>query len=86
MSDAFRHSADATFAPARRLLAVTPSDVADLAVIPKALHIGVGGTISIIGADDTDPVTLTVDAGLLPVRARRVRATGTTATSIVALY
>lgn len=87
MSDAFSTHADSVFSPARRLRAVTPSDSTDLtAGIAKALLIGVGGTISVIAADDTAAVTLTVEAGILPVRVKRVRATGTTATSIVALY
>ena len=87
MSDAFSLNADTVFSPARRLRAVTPSNDADLALgVCKALLIGGAGTIEIIAADDADAVTLTVAAGILPVRARRVRAAGTTATGIVALY
>ena len=77
---------DGIMAPARRLLPVTPDDNVDLAELPRALWIGVGGTISIIAADDSAAVTLTVAGGLLPVRAKRVRASGTTATGIAALY
>jgi hypothetical protein len=85
MSDRFPE--DSVFTQARRVRAVTPNNDADLTDgVCKALLIGVGGTISLIAADDTDAVTLTVEAGILPVRAKRVRATGTTATSIVALY
>lgn len=87
MSDAFALNADSVFAPARRVRAVTPADDTDLSLgVCKALLIGGGGTISLIAADDTAAVTLTVEAGVLPVRAKRVRATGTTATDIVALY
>lgn len=84
MSDRFPE--DAAYYSARRLVAVTPNDSADLTVIPKALLIGVGGTLTITAADDTSSVALTVSAGVLPVRAKRVFATGTTATGIVALY
>jgi hypothetical protein len=71
----------------RSLRAVTPSDTLDLPDgAARALIIGVGGTLSVIAVDDTDAVTLTVGPGLLPLRARRVRATGTTAASIVAGY
>jgi hypothetical protein len=87
MSDAFALNADVVFAPARRVRAVSPDNDNDLALGPcKALYISVAGTLSIIAADDTDAVSLTVQAGVLPVRVRRVRATGTAATGIVALY
>lgn len=72
--------------PARKLLAVTPHDTNELDLLPNALSFGADGTVSIIAQDDTAPVTVTVKAGqILPVRARIVRATGTTATGIVAL-
>lgn len=78
--------ADSVEAPARRCAAVTPNDGADLPGAPcKALWIGVAGTVALIAADDTASVTLNCPQGLLPIRARRVLATGTTATSIVAL-
>ena len=86
MADLFSNNADTVFSPARKMVAVTPNDSADLADIPKALLIGVGGTLTITAADDTSSVALTVSAGVLPVRAKRVFATGTTATGIVALY
>lgn len=72
--------------PATRLRAVTPSDTLDLDFIPKALYIGTGGSISIIALEDSAPITLTnVVAGtFIPVRAKFVRATGTTASGIVA--
>lgn len=73
---------------ARQLRAVTPVDTADLSISPcRALWIGVAGDVALIAEGDTDAVTLTaVEAGLLPVRAKRVLSTGTTATDIVALY
>lgn len=72
--------------PATRLRAVTPSDTLDLDFIPKALYIGTGGNISIIALEDSVAVTISnVAAGsILPIRAKFVRATGTTASGIVA--
>lgn len=71
---------------AKRLLAVTPHDTNELEYVTKALFIGAGGTISIIAQEDTAAVSLTVATGsIVPVRAKIVRATGTTATGIVAL-
>lgn len=86
MSDTFIND-DRAWSPARKLRAVTPNDSTDLAAGPcKALLIGGAGTISVIAVDDSSEVSLTVAAGILPVRAKRVRSTGTTATGIVALY
>jgi hypothetical protein len=73
---------------ARKLLAVTPHDTNDQAISGcRGLWIGVAGNVAIIAKDDTAAVTLTgVPIGLLPVQAKRVMATNTTATTIVALF
>lgn len=68
--------------------AVTPSDSVELSVIPKALYIGTGGTVILRGAAEgaTDVTFKNVASGqILDVAARYVRATGTTASDIVAL-
>jgi hypothetical protein len=77
---------DTTDFPAKSLRAVTPHDTNELEYVSKALFIGNGGTLSLIAQEDTSAVSLTVGAGqIVPVRAKIVRATGTTATGIVAL-
>jgi hypothetical protein len=88
MADAFAGAADAVFAPATRGVAVVPHDGNPLADIPKALFVGVGGDLVARGVNDNADVTFrNLGAGsVLPFRARFVRATGTTAGSIVALY
>jgi hypothetical protein len=88
MADSFSNSADAVSAPARRAAAVTPSDSVALTDIPKALYVGRGGTLVARGVDDAADVSfVNVGAGaILPIRARYVRATGTSAGDIVALY
>lgn len=72
---------------ARSLIAVTPDDGVELAKVTKALYIGTAGNVSIRAADDASSVTFVgVPAGtILPVRARQVYNSGTTAGSIVAL-
>lgn len=75
-----------SFAPARSLAAVTPHDSNELAAGCKALHIGGAGTITLIAVDDSVAVQLTVAQGILPIRAKVVKSTGTSATLIVALY
>lgn len=80
---------DPLTASARRLLAVVPNDAADLPEIPKALWIMAPGTLKIVGADDASNAGTSMGdlpAGtVVPVRARRVLATGTTATVVALL-
>ncbi|THD38347.1 MAG: hypothetical protein E7773_00930 [Sphingomonas sp.] len=88
MSDPFQSSTDAVSAPARRALAVTPHDTNPLTDIPKALYVGTGGAITMRGVDGTaDQLWKNVAAGaILPFRAQYIRATGTTAADLLALY
>jgi hypothetical protein len=80
------------FQQAERSYAVTPSDATNFAQgVCESLWIGVGGTISYIPFDPANAaggtaVATTVGAGLFPVRAKRVNATGTSASQIVAFY
>jgi hypothetical protein len=86
--DAYRSHAPSSGAPARRAEAVTPSDTTDLTTYAKALYVGGAGDIRLlpVGADDAEIVTLKAHPiGYVAVQTRRVLATGTTATSIVAL-
>src|SRR5262245_50396690 len=83
---------------ARMLRTVTPSDTADLPDgIPDALWINTSGLVNVclVGEDDEPNGSLGVGGriifsivgpGILDVRPRRVMATGTTATNIVAFY
>nr|WP_314436854.1 hypothetical protein [uncultured Brevundimonas sp.] len=82
------HGRDAS-GPARRATTVTPSDAADLPIYAKALYVGVAGNLRVLttGAEDADAVTfVNHPVGWLPVQVRRVLATGTTATQIVAAF
>lgn len=64
------------------LFAITPSDSVALTTIPKALLCTVAGNVAVRGTGST-PVTIPVTIGqILPIRARYVYATGTTATVI----
>lgn len=88
MADQFSSRADTVTAPATRGTAVTPNDSAPLADLPKALWVGNGGTLVVRGPGDSGDVTLVgVPSGsVVPYRAHYVRATGTSASAIVALY
>lgn len=71
---------------ANKLTSVTPSDSTDLVGV-RALYVGGAGNINVLAYGDTSPVVLAVSAGtILPIFAKRVYATSTTATLIVAMY
>ena len=73
--------------PAIRGATVTPSDSTDLAFVTRALHVGTGGDIAVDFAESGSAIVLKsiASGATLPYRVKRVRATGTTATDIVAL-
>jgi hypothetical protein len=72
--------------PASNVFDITPADGADLALFARAIRVGGSGTLK-IDAAQSGTVTLTVFAGeVVPIRTRRVYATGTTATGLVGLY
>lgn len=85
MADIFS-SGDSLTAPARAPYPLIPSDTDPLPVLPKGIYVGVGGDVVLRGADSTTDVTYRnlPDASYLNVRASFVRATGTTATSLIA--
>lgn len=86
MSDAFTSHIDTSSAPSRAPYAVEPDDTRRLDPLPKALLIGGGGVLTMRGVDSAADISVPVVAGqVVPVRAAYVRATGTSATAIVAL-
>jgi len=87
MATAAYLSADATVS-AHRASAVTTSDATIYGQPTRALYIGAAGNLTVDMADGGSSVLFVgVQGGtLLPIQVTRVYATGTTATSIVALY
>jgi len=72
--------------PPRFGIAITPSDTDELVNICTALYVGVSGDIKVTYAGDTVGVILkSVPIGYLPGLFRKVFATGTTATNLVAV-
>lgn len=66
---------------------VTPSNTVDLPFIANGLYIGGAGNLTFVNEDDTTVAAFAVTAGTkLDTRIKRVLATGTTATSIVAFF
>jgi hypothetical protein len=73
-------------ASAIRHAAVTPSDTVNFGQA-RALYVGGAGNVAVVDLDGTAVTYVGVPAGtFLPVQCKRVNATSTTATSIVALF
>lgn len=71
---------------ASHAVAVTPSDTDNLANdADKGLYIGGTGAVHVTTSNGDDVTFAAVPVGILPVGVRRVHATGTTATNIIAL-
>jgi hypothetical protein len=73
-------------APAERAVVVAPSDATILNC--RAIYVGGGGDLAVTPLKGTEAVVFeSVQAGsILPISARSILSTGTTATAIVALY
>jgi len=81
MPDLFATHSAGLDSPAGKAFTITPDDSNDLAISTRAVYTGTGGTLVVILQDDVASVTFTnVPPGqILPLRCRRVLATGTTA-------
>lgn len=73
--------------PARGGFAISPSDTTALAVLPRALFVGTGGTLVVRPIDGATDLTFRnlVAGQVLALRVSHVRATGTTATDLIGL-
>lgn len=82
-----KNDVDSVLAPARHAVAVTPNDGTDLPYATTAIWVGGAGNVALDTVGGEANVLISgIGAGtLLPIQATRVRATGTTATLIVAL-
>ncbi len=87
IDDPFRNTADSPTAPAEDCFIIAPSDTAELARAPKAIFVGEGGDVVLRALHgDADVTFRNLAAGsVLSVRARFIRATGTTAASLIGL-
>jgi hypothetical protein len=73
--------------PASNGEAVTPHDSNTLTYVSRALYVGGAGDVAVILLGGQTLTFSAVPAGtILPVRAKQVKSTGTTATLILSLY
>lgn len=85
--DLFSSTASTLDSPARAGAVLTPDDAVDLAVVTRAVYVGGGGTLAVELADGDTVTFAGVPTGaVLPVRLKRLLATGTSASGIVGLW
>jgi hypothetical protein len=86
MTDRYDTHAASLIAPASHGFAVTPVDDEDLPEMVRAIYVGGAGTVVAVLREGATLSFAGVPAGtLLPVRAARIKETGTTATDLVGL-
>ncbi len=66
--------------------AITPSDGADLAAETRAIWVGTTGAVVARDEFGVDTTFAAKGGSWIPIRTKRVLATGTTATGLVALF
>lgn len=72
--------------PSGSFSAITPSDSVDLPSVTRGVYVGGDGNVVAVSEAGVAVTFANVSAGaILPIRARRINATGTTATGLVAL-
>ncbi|QDZ10718.1 spike base protein, RCAP_Rcc01079 family [Devosia ginsengisoli] len=86
MQDRYDGYSSSLAGPVGHGFAIVPDDGADLAEITRALYVGVGGSLSIVLQSGAELTLQGVAAGtVLPLRVRRLKASGTSASAVVGL-
>lgn len=86
MADQFQDWGSQLDSPASNAAAVVPNNAADLAFSSRAIFVGVTGDLRVTMVGGQTVTFTAVAAGWHPIRVSRVYVTGTTATSIVAVW
>ncbi|MET3925014.1 hypothetical protein [Devosia sp. 2618] len=86
MQDRFQSTAAGFDAPASHAFPIAPSDATDLSETTRAIYCGAGGDIAATLTSGATVIFIGLATGqVLPIRATRVLATGTTATNMIGL-
>ena len=81
------YSGDGNGNPAIYAFDISPSDSIELAAYPRAIWVGGAGNLALVTTGGSTVTLQGIVAGtLLPIRAKKVLSTGTTATLLVGLY
>ena len=72
--------------PSSGLVAITPSDSTDIGVRIRAIWVGGAGNVAVVCHDGSTQTLVGAQAGsIIPILARRVNSTNTTATNLVGM-
>lgn len=86
MTDRYANHASSLEAPAETGFAITPNDTIDLSETTRAIYVGSGGTMVVNLASGAELTLSGLQPGsIIPIRVRRLKATGTTAGALVGL-
>lgn len=86
MSDKFQNYSSSLASPATDAFAITPNDSTDLTQVTRALYVGTAGNIVVVLKSGSEVTFSNVTSGsILPIRASRIKATGTTALNVLGL-
>ena len=73
--------------PGANYFAITPHNSTNFAVVTRGIYVGGDGNVVAIDQDDTAVTFVGCVAGtVLPIRAKRVNSTSTTATNLVGIW
>lgn len=86
MADIFDSRASSLESPGLHAAEIIPDDGADLETTARALWVGTGGNLRVTTAGGETVTFRNVGSGILPIRAARVHATGTSAGDILAVW
>lgn len=87
IADRFQNFVTHPAGPAVSGADIVPDDATDLASLPRALMVTTGGDVAVEFRDGAQLVLPSLTPGVIyPIRAKRVLATGTSATGIKGLY
>jgi len=86
MADKFKSFYSHLDSPAQGAFSITPNDSTDLTTATRSIYIGGDGDLAVNMVDGTSVTFVGLKVGsVLPIRAARVLATGTSATNLVGL-
>lgn len=86
MADRFVNFTPELDAPASHAFAITPHNTNPLAVSTRGIYVGGAGDVSLTTVEGNDVTFMGCLIGtVLPVRAKIVKSTGTTATNLIGL-
>ena len=86
-ADVFQRFRQDNFSPVTHAATVTPHNTNELEYVTRALYVGGGGDVKVTMQDSGEVTFVAVPTGTtLPIRVKKVFATGTDATDIVALW